>query len=181
LLAELLLQRTRAESVVPVYKEIVDKYPEPEDMVNAKRDVLKDILFTLGLPERVDRIIELASELADKGEVPGDYAGLVDLPGVGDYIASAWLSFSGTARSVIVDSNVARWLSRMTGRKYNGETRRKKWVRELADRITPARVHRRYNYAMLDFTREICKPISPLCDECTFAKDLCSYGSGDWS
>jgi A/G-specific adenine glycosylase len=90
---------------------------------------------------------------------------LVDLPGVGPYVASAVISLHIGNRAVIVDSNVVRVLSRITGAKYNAETRRQKWLLDLADYLTP-KYPREYNYALLDLGIQVCSPRIPACDRC---------------
>jgi A/G-specific adenine glycosylase len=121
-------------------------------------------------------LYEAARQIAETGgSPPENERQLVALPGVGPYAAAAWLSLHRDRRAVIVDNNVARWLSRMTGRAYDAETRRKRWVRDIADRLTPARAFRDYNYAVLDFTMRICRPRAPLCPECPLRSD-CAYG-----
>jgi A/G-specific adenine glycosylase len=78
-------------------------------------------------------------------------------------------------RAVIVDANVSRWLSRMTGNPYQRDPRHVRWINELADRLTPRRVFRDYNYAVLDFTLTVCTPRNPACQICPLRRD-CSYG-----
>ena len=82
-------------------------------------------------------------------------------------------SFHCGIRDVIIDSNVVRLYGRLFGFEYDGETRRKPWLRELADRITPARIYRDFNYAVIDFTRSICKP-RPDCGHCMLNAQ-CAY------
>lgn len=62
----------------------------------------------------------------------------------------------------------------MEGQPYGAETRRKRWVTELADALTPKRVFRDYNYAVLDFTMLVCRPRNPRCDICPVKRE-CAY------
>jgi A/G-specific adenine glycosylase len=107
---------------------------------------------------------------------PETMAELLMLPGVGMYTAAAWLSLHRGKRAVIIDANVARWLSRLTGLPYNRDPRHVRWVQELADHLTPRRAFRDYNYAVLDFTMSVCAP-RPRCDVCPVLSD-CWYGRG---
>ncbi|MBI2963589.1 MAG: hypothetical protein HYY35_07525 [Deltaproteobacteria bacterium] len=102
-------------------------------------------------------------------------AELQRLPGVGMYTAAAWLSLHRGRRAVIIDANVARWLSRVTGLPYNRDPRHVRWVKKLADELTPQRAFREYNYAVLDFTMSICVPRNPRCDVCPMLSE-CRYG-----
>ncbi|MBK6663249.1 MAG: hypothetical protein IPG47_11100 [Thermoflexaceae bacterium] len=61
--------------------------------------------------------------------------------------------------------HVARWLAAWQVA-CTAETRRKRWLRELADSLTPRTGFREYNYAVLDFTMLVCRPGVPACGEC---------------
>ena len=101
----------------------------------------QQVLAQLGLAETVE---ELAS-----------------LPGIGRYTGAAWLSLYRGKRAVIIDANVARWLSRLTGRAPPADPRHCAWLRDLADELTPRRAFRDYNYAVLDFTMIVCARVPP--------------------
>ena len=169
LVAEIMLQRTNAEQVVPVYKSFCSKYNKPEDLLE-EGDT--EIFKNLGLMWREDRIKKLAKILSDI-EIPENKGSLLKLPAVGDYVASAYRSLHLGLRDVIIDSNIVRIFGRYFGFKTDEETRRKKWLFELAERITPEKKFKEFNYAMVDFTRTICKP-RPLCRQCIILKN-CNF------
>jgi A/G-specific adenine glycosylase len=118
----------------------------------------------LGLHWRVRLIRKLAQELATHG-IPEDKEKLLELPGIGPYAASAFLSFHVGKRHAIIDSNVVRLYGRLFGFPIHGETRRNKQFIAVADWMTPERRFQKYNYALLDFTREICR-VKPKCEAC---------------
>jgi len=177
LLAEVMLQRTRAEQVVPVFKTFASRYPSS---VEASKDEkgIKKLVSTLGLNWRGEKIIELAKALKDLGNTPTVLEGLTSLPGVGPYAASSYLSLHAGTRMPIVDSNVVRLWGRIFDFETDQETRRKRWFLELADRLTPREGFREFNYAVLDFTRTVCKPkplhnICPLTEICRYYRRIC--------
>lgn len=173
LAAEILLQRTRADQVVPVYSEFMDKYPEPGMLAREKpRDLLK-LTGALGLRWRAPLLIETAKRIDSEGRIRDEKAWLLGLPGVGPYASAAYLSLHRGKRDVIIDSNVVRLLGRVFGFRTDGETRRKKWLEVLADTITPRRAFRDYNYAVLDLAMNVCRP-SPKCAVCPLSSDLCA-------
>ncbi|MCS3613392.1 hypothetical protein [Salinibacter ruber] len=176
LAAEILLQRTRAQNVVPVYAEFVDRFPEPEDLGRATEEEILDVIGSLGLHWRAPLLKKLGQELTGKESIPHTLDGLKELPGVGTYVGSAWLTFHAEKRSVLVDSNIVRWICRLLGREYDGETRREGWVRNLLDRLTPEDQHQTFNYALLDFTMNVCQPTRPLCEECPIGAEFCEHG-----
>ena len=176
LVAEVLLQRTRASIVSDVFERFGRQYPTPESAAAATDKELKSIIGGLGLHWRIPLVRRLAQEIVLYRGVPNDLDALQSLPGVGPYAAAAYLSLHAGRRAVIIDANVVRWLCRMTGSLMHGETRRQLWVRELADALTPPRAFRNHNYAVLDFTMQICAA-KPRCEVCPLLR-FCDYGMG---
>ena len=176
LLAEVLLLRTRADQVVPVFRELVRRFPSPELMVTITDEEVGVLISALGLRWRARLLAELMRQLAARrGEVPESRGGLLDLPAVGDYIAAAMLSLHMGQRAVIVDSNTVRIISRLIGSEFDGETRRKRWLRDLAELLTPqSQEHQPFNYGLLDLAMVLCRPkrrcgLCPLHDLCPSA------------
>lgn len=176
LLAEILLQRTRAENVVPVYLNFISEFKSLQALANSSVDKIETIIHPLGLRWRATFIKQLGEQLLDlNGIIPEDYYELLKLPGVGDYAASAWLSFHGGQRRRIVDANIVRLICRITGSPMNGETRRQKWLIDIAESLTPLRLWKSYNYSVLDFTIMICSK-KPLCNKCPIGQNFCNFG-----
>ncbi|MCP3029639.1 hypothetical protein [Halobacillus sp. A5] len=169
LAAEIMLQRTNANQVINVYKEFCEKYPSPEDYID---DKAPNTFNSLGLKWREELLQKLAYFLTLQ-EIPKNKKELIKLPGVGEYIAAAFLSLHLNIIATIIDSNVVRVYGRFFGFPTDSETRRKKWFIEFANKLTPLDNHRRYNYAVIDFTREICRP-KPQCHRCLLNK-YCSF------
>lgn len=175
LLAELLLQRTRAGQVVPIFEYFSKNYPTAEDLL--KNEEALDIATRhTGLHFRKTFLKDIARVVVENGgEPPEDFAALIEIRGIGPYTAGAWLSLHRDKRSVIIDSNVVRWLSRMTGERYNRDPRGLKWVQKLCEALTPPKNFKAYNYAVLDFTMLICKPKNPSCEICP-VHGMCLHG-----
>jgi A/G-specific adenine glycosylase len=165
LVAEIMLQRTDANQVVPAFNSFCQRYNSPEDYLH---DENSRVFATLGLHWREKLLQELTVRLSGK-TIPTDRSELLNLPGVGDYIASAYRSMHLGIRDRIIDSNVVRLYGRFFGFKTNPETRRKRWFIDLAEIITPQRTFKAYNYALIDFTREICRH-RPKCNICILNK-----------
>ena len=169
LVAEVMLQRTGAEQVLPVYKAFCDQYETPRDyFLYADGTVFN----SLGLKWREKKLLELAIALSEK-DIPEDKELLLQLPGVGDYIAAAYRSLHLGRYDVIIDSNVVRFYGRYFGFETDGESRRKKELRALAKMLTPEVAFKTYNYGLIDFTRKTCK-LKPLCIDCIL-KNSCNY------
>lgn len=176
LVAELLLQRTRASQVEPAFLMFRELYPTAEMLVDAGPDAATAVTASLGLHWRGRLLYALAlASMENGGLPPEDPTILRRVPGAGMYTVAAWLSLHRGKRAVIVDSNVARWLARLTGMPYERDPRHVHWVQNLADALTPARSFRDYNYAVLDFTMQVCTVRKPACGGCPLRAD-CQYG-----
>ena len=175
--AEIFLQRTQARQVEKVYRVFRKYYPTPIVFLKAEIHELTDLVGTLGLVFRISILQEIARIAVNwDGAFPETIEELTKLKGVGVYTASAWLSLHRGKRAILIDSTIARWLSRMTGNPYNRDPRHIAWVQELAENLTPPRAFRNYNYAILDFTIQICTPRKPKCGCCPIRAE-CLYGN----
>jgi len=173
--SEVLLQRTRAKQVEPVFSKIIEKYPDPETLLENFEDAAKE-MYTLGRNIRLHYFKQGLEYIVTNygGEIPGEKSRLMLIPGVGDYIAAAVRIFGYSFQDTIIDANVVRVLSRIYGKKYDGETRRKKEFIILAEKHS---LHSRcvdYSYGILDFAADVCRPWKPLCDRC-FLREYCEY------
>ncbi len=170
-----MLQRTRAEQVVPVYNLFVRRFPKPQDLASAGVRRIAGLIRPLGLRWRAKFLAALGRELAKRGgAVPDTPEELLQLPGVGAYAAAAYLSLHARRHAAIVDANVVRLYGRLFGLPTDAETRRDRSFVALAELMTPKRGFRQFNYALLDFSRAVCRP-RPLCQQCPL-RSRCAYG-----
>jgi len=173
LVAEIMLQRTRAEQVEPLYREFAARFPTPRDALTHPDEVTK-LLRPLGLAWRTRLLLRMFEELDRMGHIPCDAGALQGLPGVGPYAAAAFICFHCEKRAVPIDSNIVRLYGRFFGLKTGPETRRQKSFIMFADMITPRKGLRQFSYAVIDHSRAICRP-KPLCDRCTLRRRCCHF------
>jgi len=176
LIAEMMLQRTKADQVVPVYRNFFRKFKTPADLIKARSVTIYEALESLGLTWRVANFRSLAKELVRRfnGHIPESRDQLLTLPGVGDYVAGAVLSIAFRQREWIVDSNVVRVFKRYFRISTSNEGRRDKLVVELAKQYCRSRNPREANLALLDLAALICVSRKPQCFKCPLRKG-CSY------
>lgn len=180
LVSEVLLQRTRAEQVEPIYLEFKSRFPTYKALLAADNDTLDTITSGLGIHKRTATILQLAQWIDEhNGHMPESPDELEEIRGIGPYTSAAWLSLHQGTRATIVDANVFRWLARTTCQDYGRDPRGVDWVYELADALTPPRAFTAYNYAVLDFTMTICTPANPKCPSCPIRQYCCFGKSGD--
>lgn len=161
------------QNVVPVYEEFVSRFPSARRLSEATEEEILEVIRPLGLPWRVKYLKKLGLELAQR-DIPESREELLKLPCVGDYVASAYFSLHGKRRELLIDTNTVRWACRVLGRDKDGETRRKKWVRDFFELLTPQSGWMVFNYAILDFSMIVCGK-TPDCKICIL-KDICATG-----
>ena len=177
LIAEFLLLRTRADQAAPVFKNIQLRHPSARSLLDIREEQLNVMIASLGLRWRQPLFVQLVRAIADcDGNVPTTTEELKKLPGVGAYVAAATAALHGGDRAAIVDANIVRLLCRLIGEEYDGETRRKRWLLDLAERLTPDVEFRNYGYAVLDLSMTVCRPRRPLCTRCPLVA-FCATGS----
>ena len=179
LLAELLLIQTDAPKVAKVWSSISGRLKDPCAALRIQHQELESLLEPLGLQrQRAKRIINLASVLKVRYgcRVPCDYEALRDLPGVGEYVASATYIIACGGSGSPLDANIARVISRV----YMGRDPPKRYMYDLELKriISSARWSRDELLAAVDFAASICTYRSPRCGRCPIgAGGYCRYAA----
>ncbi len=178
LIAEIMLQKTGANQVEPLFSIFIKKYPTMQDVANLAEEELGEILKPLGLHKRRARDIKktVDSLINNGGKVPQDIKELKKLPGVGEYIANAVSCFAFKQRIPIVDANVGRVVKRVFSFPVKSAPSRDKALLEKMKEIIPKENYRDFNLALLDFAALVCLPRTPSCEECPL-KDNCEFTS----
>ncbi len=176
-IAENLLHRTRADNVVPVYHEMIDRYPTVQALSGATYEELAGVLKPLGLTWRVEKLMGAAQNVLRHhgGRIPEDRDVLMSLPGIGDYIASAFRTFAYDRREPLVDTNTVRIICRMNGILPGDSFRRGQRVREMYLEMLGESDSREFGYSMIDLASMVCKPKKPGCERCPVS-DHCITG-----
>lgn len=176
MVAEFMLQRTKAEQVEPVYKKFLLQYPDILSLSKARIKSVEKYTSSLGLHKRAPNFINAAKYIVKnfKGKYPKTRKELLTIPGVGYYVAGAIMAVCFNNVDYVIDSNIARFINRLYGLKLSGEIRRKKIIIEKAKELFRVKNQRIFLFALLDFTALVCKPINPVCQGCQLQKD-CIY------
>jgi len=180
LIAELLLKRTTRQAVAREFPKFIQRFPDLYTVYSAPVEEVEEAFKHLGLyKQRAGQLKQLTEAIIKRygGRIPDKWEDLVALPGIGIYLAGAILSFGYGKRAPVLDSNVMRLLSRLTGIKVK---RHESYLKALW-RLIPDEGHDYFNYGLIDLGSLVCHYKKPRCRVCPL-KDLCvlyAEGIGD--
>ena len=179
LIAEILLQQTNATKVAKEYSSFIKTFSKPKKLATASKPNVSRFIDRLGLNYRVNRLINVAKELEGKfnGTVPDTKEKLLELPGVGPYIANAVLASAYNKRAAVLDTNVVRILERFFGVKsFRPRARTDPMLWATAHQLLPKKTDmcKIWNYALLDFGALVCSHYYPRCEDCP-CRRRCDY------
>ena len=168
LVAEMLLRKTRAVNVVPVFERIVDRYSDVDALGHARITSLEKTLMPLGLHRiRARALKEVCKRISGEGgAIPDNYEILARLPHLGRYGVSAVLCFAYGRHMPIVDGNVVRLWSRIFSISPPRETHKDDAIWEFTAKLLPRMKSREFNLALLDLAALVCTPRRPKHEEC---------------
>jgi A/G-specific adenine glycosylase len=174
LVAEVMLQQTQAERVVPKWNAFLDAYPDPTTCAAAPlADVLR-LWQGLGYPRRARNLRHAAELIVDRhgGRLPAELDLLLALPGIGPYTARAVLAFAFERDVGVVDTNIARVLARTAGERLTPGR-----AQLLADDSVPEGHGWIWNQVIMDLGATVCRP-APRCDVCPIAASCTWHVAG---
>jgi A/G-specific adenine glycosylase len=177
-MAEVMLHRTQAPQVVPIYERFIKRYPNVLTLAQAGKKELHSTLYSLGLRWRIRLIRDMAVRLLKNfnGSIPEGKDDLLSLPGVSDYIASAVRCFAWNYPEPLVDTNTVRVIGRVFGLEIKDSSRRNRHFQELIVTLVDREKPRLYNFALLDLADQLChKEKEPECERCPLQR-WCLYG-----
>ena len=176
IISEVLLQRTRAETVAAFLPAFIMRYPSWRKLASARRLQLENTLKPIGLyKRRAASITSLAREIDRRhGRFPYTREEIEELPGVGQYIASAVLMFCHGKGAPLLDVNMSRVLERYFGPRKLADIRYDSYLQNLAKRLTECARPAEVNWAVLDLSALVCTRQTPDCRHCV-VRNGCFY------
>lgn len=167
---EVLLQRTRAETVEAIYFDFFQAYPNWESIVSASIEQLEERLKPVGLWRRRARSLKGLATYAVENDkrFPSDKVELSKVPAVGQYVANAILMFQHGERRPLLDVNMARVVERIVRRRRLVDIRYDPWLQEASLFFVQSNNPEMVSWSILDFAAITCKSRLPRCDDCCF-------------
>ena len=172
LMGELVLARARPAEADALFARLLMVAPDAETLV--AREGAQALLEEAGVGERAAVLLEVATELTREfgGEVPEHEDDLRLLPGVGEYVQCAVLTFAFGRRQVLVDRTTTRIAGRIA---RHADTRRYQLRLDLHRLAGAEGPDGEFNRALLDLGREVCRLVDPDCHACPLLS-RCAHG-----
>lgn len=180
-ISEIMLQQTRAETVVSYYERFLARYPKVQDLASAPEEELLKAWEGLGYYSRARSLQKAAKEIVARygGQLPADLNKLRALPGVGDYTAGAIASIAFGIPAAAVDGNVERVLCRwdaITDEVGTPAVRRQ--IAARAQALVPRDRPGAFANAMMEMGATMCTPKNPRCLLCPVREGCLGFAQG---
>lgn len=174
--SEAMLQQTQVETVLPYFERFIHELPTVEDLAHAGEERVLALWAGLGYYRRARNLMAAARIVVKDhgGRIPSDYDKLIELPGVGQYMAGAILSIAFNKPYPVVDGNVRRVLSRVYG--WMEENPKGLW--DAAGRIVKEAEPRLVNQALMELGAKVCSFKSPRCLICPVQTWCAAFRTG---
>jgi len=180
-IAEVMLQQTRVETVLPYYARFLERWPTARSLADASLDDVLAAWSGLGYYRRARLLHRGAEHVRDThgGALPRDLDSIRAIPGVGAYTTGAIASQAFDLPAALVDGNVARVLSRMFAIETDvkkGKGLARTW--ELANQLVVGERPGALNNALMELGATICVPREPRCTLCPVRKHCVARREG---
>jgi len=177
-ISEIILQQTRVLQGLAYYEKFIQHFPDIQTLATANEEKVYKLWEGLGYYNRCKNLITTAKFIHynRNGIFPDVYEEIISLKGIGNYTASAILSFAFNRPYAVLDGNVYRVLSRFFGIETPINTSEgRKYYSELSQTLLDKKEPGLYNQAIMDFGATVCKPAVPLCDICPLQKKCVAF------
>ena len=181
-IAEVMLQQTQLQVVLPYWQRWMRAFPTLEALAGAEQEQVLLLWQGLGYYSRARRLHQGARQLLEQGSMgadpwPRSLEAWLALPGIGRSTAGSILSSAFDLPFAILDGNVKRVLARLIAspRPPARELAELWWLSEqLLDPQRP----RAFNQALMDLGATVCTPRNPACGTCPWQGHCAAYAAG---
>jgi A/G-specific adenine glycosylase len=178
-LSEVMLQQTTVAAVRDYFHRFTARWPTVTDLAQAQDAEVMAEWAGLGYYARARNLLKCArAVVADHGGCfPATRAGLLTLPGIGPYTASAIAAIAFDEAATVVDGNVERVMARLYLVEAPLPSAKPRLV-ALAEGLTPQDRPGDYAQAVMDLGATICTPRTPACGICPWTQACAARAAG---
>ena len=186
-LSEIMLQQTTVKAVGPYFQKFLARWPDVTALARASLDDVLRMWAGLGYYSRARNLHACAvAVLRDhQGVFPDTEEGLRSLPGIGPYTAAAIAAIAFDRRTMPVDGNIERVVSRLFAVE-EALPQAKPVIQKLAATLLgPSRAGDETSragdsaQALMDLGASICTPKKPACSLCPLDEGCAARSRGD--
>jgi len=193
-LSEIMLQQTGVKTVGPYFLKFLARWPDVTALGRASLDEVLRMWAGLGYYSRARNLHACAvAVLRDHGGIfPDTEEGLRALPGIGPYTASAIAAIAFDRRTMPVDGNIERVVSRLYAVEETLPQAKPKIQQLAATLLADVRAGDEKSragdeksragdtaQALMDLGSSICTPKKPACALCPLSDDCLGRAHGD--
>jgi A/G-specific adenine glycosylase len=177
-LSEIMLQQTGVKTVGPYFLKFLARWPDVDALGRASLDDVLRMWAGLGYYSRARNLhaCAVAVRRDHGGAFPDTEQGLRALPGIGPYTAAAIAAIAFGRRTMPVDGNIERVVSRLFAVE---EPLAKPLIKQLATTLLADTRAGDSAQALMDLGSSICTPKKPACALCPLNGDCASRARGD--
>jgi A/G-specific adenine glycosylase len=179
-LSEIMLQQTGVKTVGPYFEKFLVRWPDVAALGRASLDDVLRMWAGLGYYSRARNLHACAvAVLRDHGGVfPDTEEGLRALPGIGPYTAAAIAAIAFGRRTMPVDGNIERVVSRLFAVE-EPLPQAKPLIQNLAATLLAETRAGDSAQALMDLGSSICTPKKPACALCPLNDGCAARARGD--
>lgn len=179
--SEIMAQQTQIVTMLPYYQRWMNQFPTIQTLANAEISIVLKHWEGLGYYSRARNLHKAAQLIMDQyhGIFPTTKEEILNLPGIGDYTASAICSIAFGQHEIAVDGNVIRVLSRYQENdadflKDKEKQKLKQQLLEVSKEVDAGD----FTEALMELGALVCTPKNASCQQCPL-RDQCSAYAHD--
>ena len=173
LISTILSLRTKDSTTRDASMRLFEKAGNPKDMLKLSEEEIAKLIYPVGFYRvKAKNILEVSKTIIDdyNGKVPDEIDELLKLRGVGRKVANLVVTEAFDKYGICVDTHVHR----ISNRFGYVSTKKPEQTEFALRKKLPKKYWRVYNDTLVIYGQNLCKPINPLCNQCSVSK-YCDY------
>lgn len=175
-ISEVMLQQTTVTAVKPYYSAFLKKFPTVQALAKAPQNRVLEAWAGLGYYSRARNLHAAAKKISLLKEFPQTSQELLMLPGFGPYTSRAVAAFAFNEKVGVLDGNVIRLISRLTGQAVeHWKPAGRQILQKVSDDLAQLEDAHTLNQALIELGATLCTPTNPTCMICPWIRHCEGY------